>query len=353
MEERIRFCRAADGTRIAYGVSGSGPERPLVRVATWLTHLQYDGPLYEHWTAELGTDRPFVRYDLRGCGLSDRDVGDFSLEAKLGDLEAVVDAAGLERVDLLGLSGGGPVALGYAVRHPHRVAHLVLYGSYLSGRAKRRDLTPRQREEQALLVSLTRVGWGSDNPAFRRVFSTLFMPDAPPDAVTAYEQVQQRSCTGDTAALIREASYLTDVTDLAGRVTVPTLVLHLRDDGAAPFSEGRRLAAAIPGAEFVPLTGRNHIFGKEDPAWPVFVGEVRRFVAEDRRPVHDELADLTHREREILRLICDGLDNAAVADVLQLSVRTVERHLSNIYAKLGLTGRAARAAAAARFARRD
>ncbi len=354
MDERIRFCQAGDGTRIAYGVSGGGPGRPLVRVATWLTHLQYDRALVEHWTDELGADRPFVRYDLRGCGLSDREVSDFSLDAKVSDLEAVVDAADLGRFDLLGLSGGGPVAVAYAVRHPHRVAHLVLYGSYLSGRAKRRGLTALQREEQALLVSLTRVGWGSDNPAFRRVFSTLFMPDAPPDVVAAYEEVQRRSCSGETAARIREASYGTDVSELAARVRSPTLVMHLRDDGAAPFEEGRRLAAAIPGAQFVQLEGRNHILGKEDPHWPLFVEELQTFVAEDRDVVAtDGLESLTAREVDVLRLISDGLDNDGIAGQLTLSVRTVERHLSNIYGKLGLSGRAARAAAAARFARRS
>lgn len=354
MDERIRFCQAVDGTRIAYGISGGGPERPLVRVATWLTHLQYDRPLYEHWTDELGADRPFVRYDLRGCGLSDREVSDFSLDAKVCDLEAVVGTAGLDRFDLLGLSGGGPVAVAYAVRHPHRVAHLVLYGSYLSGRGKRRDLTALQREEQSLLVSLTRVGWGSDNPAFRRVFSTLFMPDASPEVVAAYEEVQRHSCSGDTAARIREASYGTDVTDLAARVRAPTLVMHLRDDGAAPFAEGRRLAAAIPGAQFVHLEGHNHIMGKEDPAWPVFVDELRAFVAEDQEVITaDGLESLTAREVDILRLISAGVDNDGIAGQLTLSVRTVERHLSNIYGKLGLSGRAARAAAAARFARRS
>lgn len=354
MDERIRFCRASDGTRIAYGVSGGDSGPPLVRVATWLTHLQYDRSLYEHWTDELGSDRPFVRYDLRGCGLSDRDVTDFSLEAKVSDLEAVVDAAGLDRFDLLGLSGGGPVAVAYAVRHPGRVAHLVLYGSYLSGRARRRGLTPLQQEEQALLVALTRVGWGSDNPAFRRVFTTLFMPDAPPDVVKAYEEVQRISCSGDTAAAIRAASYGTDVSELAARVRTPTLVMHLRDDAAAPFEEGRRLAATIPGAQFVQLEGRNHIFGTDDPAWPVFVEELRTFL--DREPgnatTDDGLRSLTAREVDVLGLISQGVDNDGIADRLHLSVRTVERHLSNVYAKLGLSGRAARAAAAARFARR-
>ena len=350
MGEPIRFCTAPDGVRIAYTTHGTGP--PIVRVATWLTHLQYDGQVYRHWLTELAEGHTFVRYDLRGSGLSDRDVRDLSLDAKVGDLQAVVDAAGLDRFALLGVSGGGPVGVAYAVRHPERVSHLVLYGSYARGRAMRAGRSAAAQQEEELLVSLTRVGWGRSNPAFRRVFTTLFMPDAAPAEVTAFEKMQRVSASPEMAARIRQASYDTDVTELARQVSVPTLVMHARDDAVAPFEEGRRLAALIPGARFLPLSGGTHIIGTADPAWREFVEAIRRFVAENHNPVNpaQPTAHLTARELAVMRLVTAGLDNEQIAARLQLSVRTVERHLSNVYAKLGVSGKAARAAAAVRFA---
>lgn len=348
--ERIEFCTSADGVRIAYATSSGGPARPLVRVATWLTHLEHDAQVYAHWLTDLARGRTYLRYDLRGTGLSDRDVTDLSLEAKLADLEAVIDAAGVDQVDLLGLSGGGPVAIAYAHRHPHRVAHLVLYGSYARGRAKR-GASPLQREEEALLLSLTRAGWGGGNRAFRRVFTNLFMPDATAAEVDAYEAMQQVSTSAETAVGIRVASYQTDVSAIAAQLAVPTLVLHARNDAVAPFEEGRRLAATIPGAQLVPIEGRNHILGPDDPAWPVFVGEVGRFLDTPATARERALDRLTRRERDVLERVAAGEDNEQIASALALSVRTVERHLSNIYLKLGVTGKSARAAAAARFSR--
>ena len=328
-----------------------GPNRPvLVRVATWLTHLEYDADVYRHWLTDLTVGRVLLRYDMRGCGLSDREPGDLSLAARVGDLEAVVDAAGLDRFDVLGVSGGGPVGITYAARHPGRVRHLVLYGSYARGRARRAG-TKAQMEEQEMLVTLTRVGWGRENPGFRRVFSSLFMPDASAEVVDAFDEVQRLSATPEIAAEIRRVSHDVDVQDLARRVRAPTLVMHTRDDAAAPFEEGRRLASLIPGATFVPLPGRNHILGPTDPAWTAMVEHLDRFLRIEPEPSREALASLTGRERAVLALVAEGLDNELIADRLALSARTVERHLSNIYLKLGVSGKAARAAAAARFAR--
>jgi predicted ATPase/pimeloyl-ACP methyl ester carboxylesterase/DNA-binding SARP family transcriptional activator/DNA-binding CsgD family transcriptional regulator len=352
MEEQIRFCTAPDGVRIAFATTQGGAGRPLVRAATWLTHLEADRPLYQHWLDSFGRSRRFVRYDLRGCGLSDRDVDDFSLAAKVSDLEAVVAAVGADRFDVLGLSGGGPIAIAYAARHPERVAHLVLYGSFARGRGMRDGGSATAREEAELLVSLTRVGWGTPNPAFRRVFSTLFMPDAPPEVLLAYEELQRVSCSSETAVRIRQSSYDTDVSALARTLSVPTLVLHVRDDAVAPYEEGRRLAALIPGAEFLTLPGRNHLIAADDTAWAPFVESVDRFLAtEPTQQPRANLGLLTGRESAVLSLVAQGLDNDQIAERLVLSARTVERHLSNIYAKLGLSGRAARAAAAAAYAR--
>jgi pimeloyl-ACP methyl ester carboxylesterase/DNA-binding CsgD family transcriptional regulator len=354
VEERIRFCTAPDGVRIAYVTRGTGPA--LVRVATWLTHLEFDPQIYRHWFTDLADGHTYIRYDLRGCGLSDRNPRDLSLEAKVSDLEAAMDAAGVQRAALLGVSGGGPVAVAYAVRHPQRVSHLVLYGSYVQGRGRRARRSSVKREENRLLISLTRIGWGQANPAFRRVFSTMFMPDASSAELEVFDEVQRLSTSADTAARIRQASQEVDVSALARQVRVPTLVLHTREDAAAPFEEGRRLAGLIPGAQFVPLPGRNHILGADDPAWHDLVAAIRQFLAGGHprdggyaRP--HTLASLTIREHAVLLLVADGCDNDEVARRLQLSVRTVERHLSNVYAKLGVSGKSARAAAAAQFAR--
>jgi pimeloyl-ACP methyl ester carboxylesterase/DNA-binding CsgD family transcriptional regulator len=329
-------------------VHGSGP--PLVRTATWLTHLEFDwqSPVWRHWLDGLAEAHTVIRYDERGCGLSDRDVEDLSLDARVADLEAVVAAAGLETFALLGMSQGGPVAVAYAARHPERVSHLVLYATYARGRL-RRDPSPSAREQAALMISLIRMGWGHGEPAFRRLFTTLFIPDATPEQMEWFDQLQRVTTDPETAVRIRHARNEDDVTREAPLVAVPTLVLSARDDALVPFAEGRLLATLIPGARFVPLEGRNHILLADEPAWEQFRAELNGFL----RPVggrpRAELGELSNRERDVLALVADGLDNEEIAARLYLSVRTVERHLSNIYAKLGVSGKAARAAAAVRY----
>lgn len=348
VKRQIRFCTAADGVRIAYETFGKGP--PIVRASTWLTHLEFDwqSPIWRHWLEGLAEGRRVVRYDERGCGLSDRTVENFSLQAWVADLEAVVDAAGLDRFALLGISHGGPIAIAYAARHPERVSHLALYGTYARGRLHR---SAQAREEADLLISLVRVGWGQANPVFRRVFTTLFVPDATSEQMDWFDELQRASASPETAARIRRLRGEVDVTALASQVAVPTMVLHARDDAVVPFAEGRLLAALIPGARFVPLKGRNHILLADEPAWAVFLAELGDFLGRADRAVADKLPDLSARELEVLGLVAGGLDNEGIAGRLNLSVRTVERHLSNIYAKLGVSGKAARAAVAARFSR--
>jgi pimeloyl-ACP methyl ester carboxylesterase/DNA-binding CsgD family transcriptional regulator len=352
LEQQIRFCTAPDGVRIAYALHGAGP--PLVRAATWLTHVGFDrrSPLYRHWLARLAEGRTLIRYDMRGCGLSDRETEDLSLDARVGDLASVVDAARLDRFALLGISGAGPVAVAYAVRHPGRVTHLVLYGTYARGRSKR-AVGPRAREEAELLTGMMRLAWGHANPAFRRVFTTLFMPDASPEEQRSFDELQRVSASPEMAARIRRAHGDADVTALARQVSVPTMVLHVRDDAAVPFEEGRVLAALIPGARFVPLEGRNHMLGADERAWETFLTEVRSFLGTAGPGFDEGLPDLTAREMEIVDLVAQGLSNDQIAHRMYLSVRTVERHLSNVYAKVGVSGKAARAATAARVARRS
>ena len=322
-----------------------------MRAATWLTHLEYDweSPVWRHWLEQLGERFTVVRYDERGCGLSDREPGDLSLERWVGDLETVVDAAGLERFVLLGISQGGAVAVAYAAKHPERVSHLVLYGAYARGRKRRGDeLQARQAD---LLRSIIQVSWEEPTPAFRRVFTTLFLPRGSPDQMEWFDDLQRNTTTAEIATKLRRVREQVDVTALLPRVQVPTLVIHARDDRMVPFEEGRLLASEVPNAHFVPLEGCNHILLEDEPAWPAFLAAIDDFLGSAAGPAEDDLDELSARECEVLELVADGLSNEQIAERLYLSVRTVERHLSNVYAKLRVSGKAARAAAAARFSR--
>jgi pimeloyl-ACP methyl ester carboxylesterase/DNA-binding winged helix-turn-helix (wHTH) protein len=278
-EQRIQFCTTPDGVRLAYASVGSGP--PLVKAANWLSHLDYDweSPLWGHWWRELSTRRRLVRYDERGCGLSDWDVDDFSLDTWVTDLETVVEATGIERFPLLGVSQGGPVAMTYAARHPERVRALILYGTYAQGRLARAR-TPMAEDEARLNVQLARLGWGRDDPAFRKVFAMQFMPNGTAEQWDRFEELQRRTTSPGNGARFLEAFGTLDVTDVASRLAVPTLVLHARHDLRAPLEEGRRLAALIPASRFVTLESSNHLLLEDEPAWPRFLDAVESFLEE-------------------------------------------------------------------------
>ena len=342
-KQSIRFCHSPDGVRIAYATAGSGP--PLVKVANYLTHLEFDreSPVWRHWIDELSKRHRFIRYDERGCGLSDWEVDDFSLEAWITDLESVIEATGLERFPLLGISQGGAVAVAYAIRHPERVTHLVLYGAYARGRLMRSS-SPKHLREAETLLDLMRIGWGQDNPAFRQVFSTLFMPEATPDQMSWFNELQRRTTSSQNAVRFEEAFFSLDVTDLAPRVATPTLVLHAREDAMVPFDEGRRLAALIPGSTFVPLEGRNHIMLENEPAWRRFLEEMEAFIGEpppgDRQVTPGPIGTLSPREHEVLDLIAGGLGNAEIADRLHISPHTLRNHITSVFSKLQVETRA-------------
>jgi pimeloyl-ACP methyl ester carboxylesterase/DNA-binding CsgD family transcriptional regulator len=346
VEQQVRFCTAGDGVRLAYAVHGSGP--PLVRTATWLTHLDFDweSPVWSHWLAELGDGHTLVRYDERGCGLSDRELGDLSIETWVADLEAIVAAAGLDRFTLLGVSQGAAVALVYAARHPERLSRLVLYGGYARGRMWR---GPEARRHADAMMSAIRAGWTDSTPTFRHLFSMLFLPDGTPEQMAWYDELQRRSTSAPTAVRLYEARNRIDVLDLASQVTTPTLVAHARDDRVVPVEEGRLLAARIPDARFVLLESANHILLPDEPAWRVFRSELRAFLGTERAAVRGDITSLSAREVDVLELVAAGLGNEEIAKRLSLSVRTVERHLSNVYAKLRVSGKAGRAAAAVQF----
>lgn len=341
MDQRIRFCTTGDGVTLAWAAVGQGP--PLVKAANWLSHLEHDwkSPLWRPLLERLARRSTLVRYDERGCGLSDWAVADLSFDAWVEDLEAVVDAAGLERFPLLGISQGGPIAVAYAVRRPERVSRLVLYGAYARGRL-RRDPTPEQVEEAETMVRMVRLGWGRDNPAYRQFFASLFLPGGTLDELRAFTELQRLSSTPENAARIVEGFDVLDVTDLCRRVEAPTLVLHVRGDARIPFEEGRLLASLIPGASFLPVAGENHVLLPHDPAFEEVARAIERFLAEDplRPPAPAAFPDLTAREREVLDLVARGLDNAAIAARLHLSPKTVRNHVSNLFSKLGVRHRA-------------
>jgi pimeloyl-ACP methyl ester carboxylesterase/DNA-binding winged helix-turn-helix (wHTH) protein len=278
LRQEIRFCTTADGTRLAYAAVGSGP--PLVRAAHWITHVDYDwqSPVWRHWLVGLARRHTFVRYDERGCGLSDHDVIDFSLDAWVQDLETVVDALGLDRFPLLGVSQGGAVAIAYAARHPERVSHLVLFGAYAQGRS-RRATTDEQRREAAVQIEMVSLGWGRDDPGFRRFFTSSFIPDAPPELWESFAELLRRTSSAENAARLLESWAGIDVTEEATRVEAPTLILHARDELRVPLEQARRLAALIPGARFVPLGSRNHLLRADEPAWHQFLAEVDAFLS--------------------------------------------------------------------------
>jgi len=276
MEQQIHFCTTDDDVRIAYATAGEGP--PLVKAANWLSHLEFDwrSPVWRHLLAEFARDHTFIRYDERGNGLSDWNVSDLSFDAWVEDLDSVVEAAKLDRFPLLGISQGGAVAIAYAVRHPEKVSHLILYGAYARGWA-RRD-SPEEIEQRQAALTLVRLGWGKDNPAFRQLWTTLYAPDATPEQAQSFNDLQRVSTSPENAVKLMNIMANVDVTDLLPRVKVPTLVLHCRDEAGVPFEEGRNLARTIPGALFVPLNGRNHLLLEGDPSWGTFVKEVRHFL---------------------------------------------------------------------------
>ncbi len=278
LRQDVRFTTTTDGVRICYATVGQGPA--LVKAGHWLTHVEFEwqSPAYQRRWEPLFQERTFVRYDERGNGLSDWEAPALTLEGWVTDMEAVVDALGLERFALLGISQGASTSIEYATRHPERVSHVVLLGGYARGWALRGE---QERIERQALVALTREGWGRDNPAYRQVFTSKFMPDASEEVQDYFNEMELASASPEGAVRLQEASGVVDVEYRLRDVSAPTLVLHSRGDAVTPFEEGRRMAAAIPGARFVALESRNHVLQPDEPAWDVFVSEVRRFLAED------------------------------------------------------------------------
>ena len=278
MEQDIRFCTAADGVRIAYATCGAG--YPIVKAPNWLNHIEFDweSPVWRHVFRELSSDHLLVRFDQRGNGLSDWDAEDLSFEAWVTDLETVVEATRLERFALLGISQGGAVSVEYARRHPGRVSHIIMLGAFSRGWNRRS--TPEGIEIRRAMTTLMKRGWGQDNPAFRQMWTSLFVPAGTPTHQDWFNELQRRTTSPDNAARLISADHDVDIRPVLPQLNVPTLILHAREDAVCPFSQGRELASLIPGARLVPLESKNHLLLEEEPAFQVFVSEVRRFLGD-------------------------------------------------------------------------
>ncbi len=274
--QEIRYCTTSDGVRLAYASIGSGP--PLVKASNWLTHLDFEwgSPIWRHWWSALSLHHRVIRYDERGNGMSQRDVPDVSFDTWVRDLETVVDAAGLDRFSLLGISRGGPIAIAYALKHPERVTHLVLYGAFAAGPSHVAPL--EEREARRALISLTRLGWGLNNPAFCKLFTCQFIPEATPEQERWFDELQRVSTSPENAARLMELRDDLDIRPLLSQVSTPTLVMHCDRDRAIPAENGRAIAAAIPNARYVSLPGANHLMLEQEPAWATFLEELGLFL---------------------------------------------------------------------------
>jgi pimeloyl-ACP methyl ester carboxylesterase/DNA-binding CsgD family transcriptional regulator len=341
IRQRVRYLRTPDGVKLAWAETGAGPT--LIKASNWLTHLEYDweSPVWRHWIQFFGGHCRFIRYDERGCGMSDWRVGAQARALWAEDLEQVVAEAAPEGpVALLGISQGAVPCVSYAARHPERVSALILYGGYSRGFARRGN--PDIARHCDAIVELVRTGWGRDLPAFREVFTSQFIPGGTRAQLDWFNELCRKTTTPEVAAESLLAHSEIDVSGDLEKVRVPTLVLHAREDAVCPLAEGRLLAARIPGAEFVELDSRNHILLEDEPAWGRFQDAVLEFLRLGARSKGEDpvFTSLTARERGILSLLTEGLSNADIAERLSLSEKTVRNHISNVFDKLGVWSRA-------------
>ncbi|WP_370200394.1 alpha/beta fold hydrolase [Roseibium sp.] len=337
-KQDIFFVSAKDGARIACASSGRGPT--IVRAAHWLTHISrdLDSPVWQHWLAELTGFGRLVRYDLRGCGLSSRNISEISFEAWLSDLEAVTEAID-EPFTLIGMSQGAALSIAYALRHPDKVERLVLIGGYARGLLAR-DTSDRARLEAATLTNLMRLGWGRDDTAFNQVFTHLFIPDGTLAQHKWWRSLEQDTASADIAARTMETLHRIDVLNLAAQLKVPTLVLHANGDARVPFAQGRELAMTIPDAKFVPLDSNNHVLLDTEPAWNVLLSSLRDFLGtSDDLAVSDTDFGLTTAEEQVLTLVAKGLSNSEIAELLDKSEKTVRNQVSSLFDKVGVQTR--------------
>jgi pimeloyl-ACP methyl ester carboxylesterase/DNA-binding CsgD family transcriptional regulator len=342
MNQKIHFCTALDGVKLAYAVSGEGP--PLVMSATWLTHLevQWRSLAWRPWLDAFSRNYKLLRYDPRGCGLSDRDADNLSFENWVTDIERVIEAARLRRFAVVATCWGGPVAIEYAARHPERVSRLVLYGTYALGRL-RWNAQPQELEKARLLLDLTRFGWGRLNHAFSQVWASQFQPGGTLEHLRSWCEQQCAAVSAETAARLLEIGWNVDVRAAARKLKCPVLVVHPERDAVVPVDQGRLLASLIPDCRYTQLESENHMPLRDEPAWPQLVAEIDAFLGEpdQRSATRNELPlhELTARERAVLEGIAEGLDNSEIATALGLSEKTVRNHITRIFDKISVKHR--------------
>ena len=280
-DQQVRFATTTDGVRIAFAISGKG--MPMIRAGHWMTHLDHDwcgaaqGPRIRAWSEHFR----LVRYDMRGCGLSDRAIPEATFEADLRDLEAVADAAGFDRFVLLGTSGGAPKAIRYAARHPERVALLLVLGGCALG-PMRRHPAPTQENADAFL-RIIEEAWGRENPMSRQIMTSVMYPGATAEQARAFNDLQRAACSGARAVEILRTEGRIDVTADLADIACPTLVMHNPRDAAVPFDEGRRIAAGIAGSEFATFDSDNHMPMSHEPAFDTLTRTVVSFVRRHAR----------------------------------------------------------------------
>lgn len=346
--QRIAFTLSADETQIAYALSGEGP--PIVRAGTWLTHIQHDwdSPIWSHWFRLMSHNHTLVRYDPRGCGLSQRETSDISLDRWVDDLEAVVDKLGLDTFPLFGMSQGAAVAILYCLRHPERVSQLVLYAPLVTGWAGSK--TPKALRWSAM-ENLVESGWGEENLAFSSMFSQLFIPGATPEHIRWYANTQQKSTSKSSAKRIMKAMSEIRLFSRLEELNVPTLVVQVAGDQVISADSAKGITAKIPNCQFASIDSDNHILLEDEPGWSEFSQVFQRYFPGGDVPNSSEeekildiaaskkLALLSKRELEVLSKLALGLSNRDIAEQLFISEKTVRNHLSTIFSKLDVSSR--------------
>jgi pimeloyl-ACP methyl ester carboxylesterase/DNA-binding CsgD family transcriptional regulator len=346
VRQTVRYVTTADGVRLAWAdcdpaAHADSGAPAMVKAANWITHLEYDweSPVWRHWVNFLCVHFRLLRYDERGCGLSQQDVANLSADNWLPDLEAVIDAARpSEPFALLGISQGACASIAYAVKHPERVSHLVLYGGYVLGWALREN--PDHVREYSALVDFAELAWGRPDPLYRRLFTKRFLPAGSEEQLQWFDALCANTVRPAMAGRLLRSRGEANVVDLLGQVRVPTLVIHARGDLVSPISQGQQLAAGIPGAEFVQVDSPNHILLEGEPAWQRFQETVLDFTGVRARGEDAVFDALAPREREILTRLVSGLTNAEIGRALFISEKTVRNQLTRIFEKLGVSNRA-------------
>ena len=338
MNQSIRLCTTADGVRLAYAVSGAGP--PLVMSATWVSHLehQWRSFTWRPWLDVFTREYKVLRHDVRGCGLSDRNVSNLSFETCVSDFECVINAASFQRFALVGACGGGPAAIEYAAQHPERVSHLVLYATYARGQWRRTD-RPDEIEKGRVLLDLTRLGWAQEDHTFLQIWASRYQPGGTLEHLRSWSDQMRAATSADTAVRLLQIVWNVDVQEAASKIKCPVLIVHPEGDLTVPVEEARLLASLIPDCRFVPLDSANHMLLADEPAWARLYGEVRDFLGQSAIASVASgntlpLGELTSRERAVLEAIAKGLDNGEIAASLRLSEKTIRNYVTRLFDKI-------------------